>query len=196
MPRGMNSHNAPTVASTTGKMPLSATLNCAPGTSASQASSRHSQPSIQADATSNGAAIDGNGKSTHPSSVSGTTTKLTRGDATRLATKPINDVLPNRQRESGSKAMLIAACALSSSLTQPRSPREPGATQHTRKPTPANDNQKPAESTASGSNTSTASIANASSESPPARRRASPASTTTPIISSVRTVGSPSPASR
>ncbi|NKJ20561.1 hypothetical protein FHW85_001047 [Dyella sp. SG609] len=130
-----------------------------------------------------------------PSRVSGTIRKLTSGTATRLDSAPTSDVSPKNHKVSGSSATAITACASVTSRTRPRQPSSRATRLYIRNATPANDSQKPALNTDSGSTASIANKASASDCAGDTWRREQRASATTAIISKVRTVGRPNPAS-
>ncbi len=128
-------------------------------------------------------------------SVQGTITKLTNGTATRLDKAPTSEAWPKNHMVNGSSDTVIRSCVEVSSCTKPRSPSPRFAMHTIRNATPTNDNQKPAANTLSGSNSSTTNKASASDCNPLGARRNPRASATTAIMSKVRTVGSPKPAS-
>ena len=85
-----------------------------------------------------------------PATVSGTTRKLTHGTASRLASGPINEPWPKNQMVIGNKARLSTSCTRGNSRHSTCFVPI-GRVTASRMATPAKDNQKPAESTASGS---------------------------------------------
>ena len=192
-PRGSSSQNAPASASGSANQRASGSHHSENRLSASQpnsgqlrskhhAASRHAQPPHPACSAS----------SPVPSSDSGTTTRLHHGIATRLASGPASEAWPNSTAVSGSSPSVATHCAV----------RNPGTSRcsstrgrhHTSQATPAKLSQNPAVSSDSGSTRVTATAASASESATRSERRASRATTTTPIISTVRTVGSSQPA--
>jgi hypothetical protein len=129
-----------------------------------------------------------------PINANGTITKLTNGTAIRLDNAPTSEASPKNHRVSGSSATVITSCPAESSWMNARRPRPRACRHNIRNDTPTNDSQKPAASTASGSNSRIAIIASASDCAPLLPRRLQRASATTAIISNVRTVGRPNPA--
>ena len=132
--------------------------------------------------------------SAHAARSIGTIMKLANGTATRFASGAISDACPKNHAVNGSNASVISNGAYPISLRWPRQPAS-CASVHASNATPANDSQKPADSTDRGSATRIAASATPkpSPKPPPRRRNRHPA--TTAIISNVRVVGKPNPAS-
>src|SRR5690606_1910894 len=187
-PRGSSSQNAPTSASGSAYQRASGSHHSEKRLSASQpnsgqdrskhhAAKRQAQPPHPACTAS----------SPVPSSASGTTTRLHQGIATRLATGPASEAWPNSTAVRGSRPKVATHWAV----------RKPGTSRcsstlgkhHTSQATPAKLSQNPAVSSDSGSTRVTATAASASESATRSERRAIRATTTTPIISTVRTVG-------
>ena len=131
-----------------------------------------------------------------PSNASGTTTRLHQGIAIRFANGPASEACPNSIALNGSKPSVATPCA--DRNVRSHAPRVSLACRvgmhHTNQATPAKLSQKPAPRIASGSTSNTAIAASASASAARCTRRDSSATTTTAIISIVRTVGSAKPA--
>jgi hypothetical protein len=112
-----------------------------------------------------------------------------------LARGPANEACPNNITVSGNKPRVATACASKKPRNcafQLRSP-SPGR-HHSSQATPPKLSQKPGASTDSGSTSNTAIVASANASTARCARRNRRASTTSAIISTVRTVGSAKPA--
>ncbi len=131
-----------------------------------------------------------------PSSASGTTTRLHHGIASRLASGPTAEAWLNSIVLSGNRPSVATPCADRNSRSLPCQPLPAAGMHQASQATPRKLSQKPADSTASGSKASMTIAASASASTTRTGRRHSRATTTTAIISAVRTVGSAMPDSR
>ena len=128
-----------------------------------------------------------------PSNDSGTATRLIQGIPNRLDSGATSEAWPKNHTVSGSNPSVATPCALRNARMRP--PLSPSGRHQTSHATPANDNQNPAASTASGSISRITISAKASDCATEAGRRHKRAASAAAIISKVRTVGSSKPAS-
>ncbi len=130
-----------------------------------------------------------------PSSTSGTSTKEITGIATKLTRKPASDTDENQARVKGASATPTRACVHASSRTASRRRAPCSRSPSSSTPIAVKDNQKPEESGASGSRTSTASSAAPSTSKLERSRPDNRIAHHTESITTVRCVGMPKPAS-
>ena len=194
IPRGSSNQNAPTNAITNASALGSGSQTKAPGQCAAYSSTHHNASIACAASCRIGAPTLGSSRSTpSPINDNGTTTRLNHGMPIRLVSGETSEACPKNQTVSGSRPSVATPCAPKNNRRRPR-----GAScgrHHNSHATPANDNQNPAASIASGSTINIAASANASAVGTDDGRRHKRAASAAAIISRVRTVGSSKPAS-
>ena len=199
-PRGATSSATPTSAVATAQPGGACCCQAAAGAEASASSG-----TISAANTACAACQGASNGTTIAHSASGTTANVTTGIATALATGAMSDACWNSARVIGANPSVTTHCACAPSRTasrnrarhpRVRAARRRPADAYSNKPTAPNESQNPGVKPAHGSHTSTASSAhNQITAAVPGRASTSPSAATL-NISSVRTAGTPDPASR
>ena len=191
-PRGSNNQNAPSNANGSANQCASGSHHNANPLLASHSNSGQLRSKHHAAARHTSAPAPAcSDSSPMPINDNGTTTRLHHGTAIRLANGPASDACPNRMALNGSSPTVATVCADTSIRNGLPVLR---GRHHNNQATPRKLSQKPAPSTASGSNSNTTIADNASASAVRSGRRHTMAPATTAIISAVRTVGNAKPA--